>query len=85
MVKLLIAEKVNLSCQTINGYKAIHFACSYGYLDIIKLLVQMGVEIHPLNNHNKRPIDYAIQQYALRKVNNSFYKFKFIIEFINNC
>jgi ankyrin repeat protein len=42
-----------------NGSTALHAACQYGYLDIVRALLERGASRRQVNNKNKTPQDEA--------------------------
>ena len=58
IVKYLIDAGVNVNQRTTNG-TALHTACAYGHMDIVKLLVRNGADLKIKDDNGKTPRHYA--------------------------
>ncbi|EGR28033.1 hypothetical protein IMG5_184350 [Ichthyophthirius multifiliis] len=59
-LNLLIKYGVDLNqMEDIKYRTALHYACKYGIIDFVKILVQNGAEIDPVDFKKRTPYDYA--------------------------
>lgn len=56
----------NLQARDELGDAIIHYACDYGSYEIIKFLVEQGIDLDSIGQVGNRPIHYAIQRTDLR-------------------
>ncbi len=45
MIKYLVSKKINLECETSNGWRAIHYVCMFSTIDTIKYIVNLNVNL----------------------------------------
>jgi len=55
-----IREHANLNQRDEYGHVALHYAAKSGYLDVIRELLNSGVQVDPTNNRGKTPLLYAM-------------------------
>src|SRR5581483_7245629 len=58
IIRHVIDNMIDLECQsqTIGKWRPIHYACRYGSVATVKLLVEKGVDLECVDNENWRPI-----------------------------
>ena len=52
----------------------LHLAALGGHKKIVKILINSGALINPINLHGKTPIDLAIKQFEIDSLNTKSYK-----------
>lgn len=58
MVQLLMVHHAEVDYTDTEGNSALHVACQDDVLDIAKLLIEHGADIHKKNKEEKTPLDY---------------------------
>lgn len=59
MVQLLLINRADVHYTDTEGNSALHVACQDDALDIAKLLIEHGADIHKQNKEKKTPLDYV--------------------------
>ena len=57
----MIENGADLDAKTINGYTPLHITARHGHLEIVKYLIEIGVDFMAINNEEKTPLDLAIE------------------------
>ncbi|OCK78275.1 ankyrin repeat protein, partial [Lepidopterella palustris CBS 459.81] len=61
MVRLLIEARADLTCKlSTNGFTAIHVAASNGKDDVLRVLLDAGMDINARTSNGNSPLDSAI-------------------------
>lgn len=60
IVAMLLRRGVNCNFSDLSENTALHYACAYGNLDIVKLLTQAGADINRLNEWKSSPTIIAM-------------------------
>ena len=58
MVQLLLVHRCEVDFTDTEGNTALHVACQDDVMDIAKLLIEHGADIHKKNKEEKTPLDY---------------------------
>ena len=63
-------EKIDVNISDITGATPLHYACSGGYIDVVKLLLKFGADINTIKMSGSTPLHLAILHGHLDLVEN---------------
>ncbi len=62
IAQYLLDNGANINAKTCNGWTALMYASSYGYLDMVKFLVKNGADINAITNEGYTALNLALDK-----------------------